>query len=236
MGYSIIGRCARSGQIGSALASVSLAGGASLDAAVRANSGAVLIQGVRSFRLNRLATHLLGLGHSAAHVLQELKSSDPDAESRQIAIVDSESTIATHSGSALRGWSGVRVGAGYAVLCEHAAGPQVADAMAKAFEAEPDSELDHRMLCALEAGAAAEGAPAGLPIRSSALVAWGRRDYSDIDIRVDLHEQPVQELRRIYADFKPSAVYYEERARNPSQALSAREFAGIVMQKRTQAA
>jgi uncharacterized Ntn-hydrolase superfamily protein len=236
MSYSIIARCARSGELGIGLASASLAAGAGLDAAVRPNVGAILIQGARSFRMNRLATHLLAQGHGPAHVLRQLAQSDPDFDLRQVAIIDRESTLATHCGTALRAWSGIRCGAGYAVLCEDTAGEQVATAMAAAFEADPADDLDHRLLCALEAGrtGAGAGTPARLPVRSAALVRWGRRDYSDLDVRVDLHEEPVAELRRVFADMKPSVEYYEQRARNPGQAMHHREFAGLLKAQQKQ--
>ncbi|MDB5858071.1 MAG: hypothetical protein JWQ76_1760 [Ramlibacter sp.] len=236
MNYSIIARCARSGQIGIALASESLAAGAGLDAAVRPNVGAVLIQGARSFRLNRLATNLLAQGHGPAQVLQQLQQADPDFDLRQVAIIDRENTLATHGGAAVRPWSGIRPGSAYVVLCDGAADGRVAEAMAAAFEAAPGDDLDQRLLCTLEAASAAAGmgATTGLPVRSAALVAWGRRDYSDLEVRVDMHEQPVKELRRVYADMKPSVEYYEQRSRNPSKAMHHREFAGLLKAQQKQ--
>jgi uncharacterized Ntn-hydrolase superfamily protein len=236
MSYSIIARCARSGQIGIGLASVSLAAGTGLDAAVRPNVGAILVQGARSFRLNRLATNLLAQGHGPAYVMRQIETTDPDFDLRQVAIVDRESTLATHCGTAVRPWSGIRSGSGYAVLCEEMADERVAGAMVKAFEAVPDDELDNRLLCALEAGSAAAGGKSGLPIRSAALVNWGRREYSDLEVRVDMHEEPVKELRRVYADMKPSVEYYEQRARNPSKAMHHREFAGLLKAQQKQEA
>jgi uncharacterized Ntn-hydrolase superfamily protein len=230
MSYSIIARCARTGQIGLGLASVSLAAGTAFDAAVRPNVGAILVQGARSFRLNRLATNLLAQGLLPAHVLRQLEGTDPDFDLRQVAIIDRDSTLATHSGKSVRPWSGIRPGAGYAVLCENTANERVAEAMAAAFEKAPDDDLDHRLLCALEAGDAAfRAAPKqGLSMRSTGLVVWGKRDYSEIEVRVDMHEDPVRELRRVYADMKPSVEYYEQRARNPSKAMHHKEFAGLL--------
>ena len=55
-----------------------------------------------------------------------------------------------------------------------------------------------------------------------------------LDLRVDLCTAAVGELRRIYADYKPTAAYYDERARNPHDAISAREFAANLAHRRTQ--
>jgi len=235
MGFAVIARCDRTGEIGIALASEALAGGACLYGAIRPNAGGVLILGVTSLRLNHLATHLLAQGHSAAHVLLELKENDVDIDSRQIAVVDRDSCIATHCGAGLQSSSGCRSGEGFAVLCDRA-GAESADSLAEAFQATAEESLDSRLLRSLESGDAALRKRGGLQLCSAALVVWGRRDYSDIDLRVDSHAWPVTELRRIFVDFKPTAAYYEERARNPSQAINAKEFAGILQRQKDQAA
>jgi uncharacterized Ntn-hydrolase superfamily protein len=54
---------------------------------------------------------------------------------------------------------------------------------------------------------------------------WGNRSHNEIDLRVDLHDRAIDELKRIYVDYKPSIAYYEERARNPRNAIPAMEFA-----------
>jgi uncharacterized Ntn-hydrolase superfamily protein len=108
--------------------------------------------------------------------------------------------------------------------------------MGAAFEEQTKDDLDLRLLTALEAGHAAwtAGPARGLPLRSAALVAWGRRDYSDIEVRVDLHAEPVKELRRVYAEMKPSVEYYEQRARNPGKAMHHLEFAGLLKAQQKQ--
>jgi hypothetical protein len=41
---------------------------------------------------------------------------------------------------------------------------------------------------------------------------------------VDLHDDAIADLGRIYVDYKPSIAYYEERARSPRNAVPAMEF------------
>jgi uncharacterized Ntn-hydrolase superfamily protein len=57
---------------------------------------------------------------------------------------------------------------------------------------------------------------------------WGNRTYNEVDLRVDVHEHAVEELRRIFIDYRPSIAYYEERARNPRNAIPAMEFADML--------
>jgi uncharacterized Ntn-hydrolase superfamily protein len=237
MTYSILARCARTGQLGLAVASYSVAIGLYSDGAVRPNVGATFTQGNANPRNNRLALALLAQGHGPQHALRELAGSDPDFDYRQVGIVDREGRAQAHSGAMLHAWTGHRAGLGYVALGEGLAGAQVLDAMAAAFGAEPQADLDARMLRALEAGRDAGGlaGKAGrLPERSAALVVWGARDVSDLDLRVDLHDKAIDDLRRIYADTKPTVAYYDERARDPRNAISGSEFTERLKQRRAQ--
>jgi uncharacterized Ntn-hydrolase superfamily protein len=195
-----------------------------------------VIAGVPSERLNGVGTNLLSLGHTAAYVLRELASDDPNWDSRQVAVIDRNSGISIHCGSGVPPWSDMRSGHGYAVLCERARDATVVVAMAEAFERTADRSLDERLLCAMEAGASVPPGGKCLPIRSAGLVVWCRNAYSDMDLRVDWHRNPIDELRRVYEEFKPTAAYYEERARNPRGAMNAKEFAGLLQSRKAGAA
>jgi uncharacterized Ntn-hydrolase superfamily protein len=106
--------------------------------------------------------------------------------------------------------------------------------MAATFESGGQLEFDERLLATHEAGrdgGGLRGANGALPERAVALVVWHRQDYSEIDLRVDLHDGAIAALRAMYADYKPTAEYYEERARNPRNALPAMEFADMLKKK-----
>lgn len=234
MTYSILARCPRTGQLGLGIASYSIAIGLYCDGAIRANTGVTLTQGFPNPRNNYLAINLLAQGRTAGQALSELIANDPDSEYRQIAIVDRESDAVAHTGAKLRKWSGHRIGNGYVAFGGGLAGQQVVDALAAGFEAAPQAGLDEQLLAALEAGRDAggmAGAKGRLPERSAAMVVWGNRTYNEVDLRVDLHDRAISELRRIYVDYKPSIAYYEERARNPRNAIPAMEFADMLKKK-----
>lgn len=232
MNLSVIARCPGTGQLGIALAGASLAAGGALEGAVRPRIGAVLIHGTPSLRLNRLGMSLLAQGHAPAYVLEALTQDDPHAGRRHVVVLAGDGTLACRKGDLLGGWCDVRPGPGFAVACDGAADGRAIDALAAGMAAQAGEELDVRLLRALEAGACElpEGA-----LSSAALCVWGSNAYSDTDLRVDMNARPVPELRRVYEEFKPSAAYYEERARHPRNALNAREFAGILAEKRKQA-
>ena len=228
MTYSIVARCPRTGQLGIGIASFSMAIGLHCDGAVRSNTGVSLTQGFPNPRNNYLAVNLLVQGHTASQALATLISNDLRSDYRQIAIVDRDDGAVIHSGDKLRPWAGHRLGKGYVAFGDGLAGPQVVEAMDAFFQATSPADLDERLLAALEAGCAAgglAGAAGRLPERSAALVVWANRPHNEIDLRSDWHDDPIGELRRIHADYKPTIAYYDERARNPRNAITGVAFA-----------
>ena len=74
--------------------------------------------------------------------------------------------------------------------------------------------LEERLLRAIEAGRDAGGQHGGQ--RSSGLVVFDREVFSRTDLRVDLHDEPVGELRRVYNDYAPLMEYFTLRAADPT--------------------
>ena len=231
MTYSIIARCPRTGQFGIGSASYSIAIGRFCDGAVRANTGVTLTLGFTNPRNNYLAISLLAQGRTARQALTELVANDPDSDYRQVAVVDRENNAVAHTGTGNGKWSGHRIGAGYVAFGDMLAGEQVVDAIAASFEVNAEMGLDERLIAALEAGRDAGGIvgrKGRLPERSAAMVVWGNRTYNEVDLRVDMHDRAIEDLKRIYVDYKPSIAYYEERARSPRNAIPAMEFADML--------
>jgi uncharacterized Ntn-hydrolase superfamily protein len=234
MTYSVIARCPRTGRLGIGIASYTMAIGAYCDGAVRPNVGVTITQGYPLPRNNRLAVNLLAQGYTPKLALAELAASDPYHEYRQIAILDREGAAVAHTGTHVRAPAAQRVGSGFVALGTMLASEQVLDALASAFESGREADLEDRLLATLEAGRDAggiRGSTGSLPDRSCALIVWGRRDYSDFDLRVDMQAGAIAALRRIYVDYKPTAEYYEERARHPRNAIPAMEFADMLKAK-----
>ncbi|MDP6691397.1 MAG: DUF1028 domain-containing protein [Alphaproteobacteria bacterium] len=230
MTYTVIARCARSGQLGIGIATGSLAAGGYCPA-IRGGLGAVSTQAFVNLKLGTLALRLLEQGFAPAKVMAELDEDDPQFTFRQVGIVDGTGGAAVHTGENTRPWSGHVLGEGYLTMGNVLASIGVVEAMAATFEGNGDEDLDERLLRVLEAGRDAGGQQAAdgrhLPERSAAVIVHGHRDYGDIDLRVDAHETAVDELRRVHGVYKPYEPYYQLRhddPRNtPAQDVWARE-------------
>lgn len=230
--FSVVARCASGGGFGFARLSSSIGPLVAFDGAVAATAGAVAVHAPGGDAMVRLGSRLLSLGLAASHVSLELQGASPARQAdAQWVVVDRDGSVSIRDllePDAPRGVAAPDVG----VLWQGLAPSGLGAAAISAFESSVGKDLDERLLQTLEAVVGHLGRE--VPFRSTALLAWGRRDYSETDLRVDLHEDPVKEMRRIYEDFKPTAQYYEDRARNPGKAINAREFAGLLAKRRAQ--
>ena len=195
MTFSIIARDAETGAFGVAVSTAVPCTGAMVPH-VKPGVGAIATQSYTNARLGVDGLTLLGRGSSPEEALRALLAEDEQAELRQCAGIDARGRIFAYSGDKCVDWYGHRPGEDYSVQGNMLVGKETIDAMAETFEA-AKGHLASRLLKALEAGQAAGGDMRG---RESAalLVAPFIDQYGKIDIRVDLHEDPVAELRRIF--------------------------------------
>ena len=97
----------------------------------------------------------------------------------------------------------------------------VVSAMAEAYRETGEGDLAERLLITLEAGkraggqANSEGLP--LPEKSAALIVKGNDIIQNVDLRIDLHDDAVTELRKVYKTYLSYREYYELRARRPEK-------------------
>jgi uncharacterized Ntn-hydrolase superfamily protein len=224
--YSIIARCPKTGRLGLGITTFSIAAGGRCEG-ILAGVGICKTQAYVNRGNDPLAIELLAQGFTPAHVMSQLAANDPDHAYRQIAIMDREGNGVGHTGSGTRPWSGHKVGPGCVAFGNVLAGPQVVEAIVAGFLADPDAPLEFRLLAALEGGRNAGGqvgAEGHLTERSAAIRVVADPDYPDIDVRVDLHDDAVVELRRVLEEFKRYEVFYRERGRNPREAITQDEF------------
>lgn len=192
--FSIAARCARTGQLGVAVASAVPAVGA-MCPYLRAGVGAVSTQ---SWVNPYLALHCLdriGRGERVEAALSAVLAADDRADLRQIGVVDASGAAAAWTGSGCTEEAGHRRGPGYSVQGNMLASLAVIDAMAEAFEESAALDLDERLMQVLEAGDRAGGDRRGK--QSAALKIVDREEYPSLDLRVDEHAAPISELRRI---------------------------------------
>ncbi|GHD20484.1 pilus assembly protein [Nocardiopsis kunsanensis] len=160
-----------------------------------AEAGAVATQALINPLLGTDALELLRSG-PAEDVLEQVLATDPDADSRQVVLVDTEGRAAAHTGEQTHPWSGHRLGRGYAAAGNILTGAETLDAMAARFEETAEAPMDERLLSALEAGQLAGGDRRGR--QSAALYVHTGNPYPYLDLRVDEHPDPVAELRRVH--------------------------------------
>jgi uncharacterized Ntn-hydrolase superfamily protein len=234
MTYTVLGYCEETGRLGVGIATYSLAVGGKCPQ-VSSSLGAVSSQAFSNPRLARLSLKLLADGHSAESALAQVLSTDPFAEYRQIGLLDRNGRPAAHTGSKTRPWHGHRVGPGFAAFGNVLAGAPVVDAIAEAFLASKGAPLAERLVKALEAGRDAGGQTGGeghLPERSSALLIHHRDDHPELDLRVDFHGHAVEELRRIYDEYKLYLPLYRMRAEDPPSAPPQEKYVAEIEAKR----
>src|ERR1700751_4086666 len=153
-----------------------------------------------SYGPNGLA--LLREGLSASEVVERLTAEDDGRAHRQLGVVDAHGDTASWTGPGCNEWAGGRTGPGYAAQGNILVGEETVAALAATFEANEDLPLVQRLIECLAAAQAAGGDRRGQ--QSAALVVvqqnGGYAGLSDslVDLRVDDHEHPIQELRRIY--------------------------------------
>jgi len=165
--------------------------------------GAVATQSYANPRYGPDGLTLLRDGKSPQETIDSLTAADKDRDHRQVGIVDAQGRGATFTGSSCHDWAGGRTGDGYAAQGNILVSAATVDALATTFEANGHLELPERLIECLAAAQAAGGDRRGQQSASLLVVEKnaGYANLSDtvVDLRVDDHERPVAELRRIYA-------------------------------------
>ena len=211
--FSVAARCERTGMLGVAIATSEMAVG-SRCIHVAAGVGAVICQASTNPRLGVLGLNLLRAGHAAPRALEEIAASDQFAERRQLGCIDISGRAAGRTGTGNTPWAGHRAAPNVVAAANAVVGEGVVDAMFAAAQAHPDRPLWERLLDALEAGKRAGGQPDGE--RSAGLYVVDREPFATVDLRVDLHPEPVAELRRLADQYFPLIPYYALRPLDPS--------------------
>jgi uncharacterized Ntn-hydrolase superfamily protein len=164
--------------------------------------GAIATQSWANPRYGPDGLALLREGIPAEEVVRRLTEADDDRAQRQLGVVDGEGRAETFTGEECNEWAGGRTGAGYAAQGNILVSAETVDALAETFESSAGQPLAERLLDCLDAAQAAGGDRRGQ--QSAALLVVGPEQgyagLSDVfvDLRVDDHERPLDELRRLF--------------------------------------
>jgi uncharacterized Ntn-hydrolase superfamily protein len=168
----------------------------------RAGVGAVATQaaGVAGYG-PRILDALEG-GADPEEAIRQVLGGDEARETRQLGVVAANGQSAAWTGIDCNAWAGHETGEGFAAQGNILAGEPVVADMARAFR-EGDGTLAERLVAGLEAAQAAGGDVRG---QQSAAVYVERPGAGEetgelvdrvVDLRVDDHEEPIVELRRL---------------------------------------
>ena len=199
--FSIVAIDPQNGDLGVTVASRYFSVGSVVPWAL-ANVGAVATQANVNVGYGQQAIDLLRQGLTAQQVLKKILEDDKfdGKDGRQVAIVDAKGNVATYTGPNAPKWAGDRQGKTWSAQGNILTGPEVPEAMGKAFEA-TQGELAEKLFAALKAGDAAGGDSRGRQSASMLVVrkTGGRNINNDryIYINVDDSTDPFAELRRL---------------------------------------
>lgn len=217
MTFSIVGRCAETGQLGIAISSSSIAVGARCPW-LRAGVGAVASQNITLPALGPQILDALEAGLEPAAALDLALSRNGYSQYRQVALLDSQGRSALFSGSEALGLHNALAGEQCVAAGNLLASPAVIAAMIEAFE-QTTGLLAERLLAAMHAAMTA-GGEAG-PVHSAALKVVDDLTWPLIDLRVDWAEyDPIGELDNLWQAYRPQMRDYVIRALDPTRAPS----------------
>lgn len=216
MTYSIAARCPQTGAFGIAITSSSIC--VASRCAWIGPLGAVVSQNVTDPALGPTGHTLLREGLGAGAVMKLLIAGTPDPAWRQIGIIDRYGQTAIHSEAQALPVSAIAQGPDCFALGNLLAADNVPATMVAAYGNAAAEPLPERLLRALEAGLAAGGEiddehAAGLHVADT-------YDWPVVDLRVDWHDGPIAELRRLWTRYAPQQADFAARARAPASAPS----------------
>jgi uncharacterized Ntn-hydrolase superfamily protein len=166
-------------------------------------AGAIATQSYANPRYGPDGLALLRQGLPAAEVVERLTAADEGRDKRQLGVVDADGGSASLTGPGCHDWAGGVTGPGFAAQGNILVSAATVDALAATFGATAGRPLAERLLECLAAAQAAGGDRRGQ--QSAALLVverdGGYAGLSDtlVDLRVDDHQRPVEELGRLYA-------------------------------------
>lgn len=216
MTFSLIARCARTGQFGMVISSSSPAVAARC-AHVRAGVGAVASQNITDPGLGPEILDQMARGKSAAAALAGVTAGRQYIDYRQLLVVDAAGGRAIHSGAQVLGIWGEALGQDCAAGGNLLANTGVPKAMIAGFE-NASGHLGDRLMTALQAGLAA-GGEAG-PVHSAGMKIADRLAWPLVDLRIDWSDDPITALAEAWKVYRPQMGAYVQRALNPTIAPS----------------
>ena len=207
MTWSIIARDNATGHFGIAVATRFFAVGARVPH-IAARIGGIATQALVNPYYGIDGVKLLREGRKPRDIVETLIAADAGHQSRQLHIMDAGGRIASHTGSECVDWCGHIEGNGFSIAGNMLAGARVLDDTAETYMANEALPFAQRLIAAMRSGEAAGGDKRGK--QSAALLIYGEEEWSDLDLRVDDHADPLAELERLEQVSRERWVHFRQ--------------------------
>ena len=224
MTWSIVAKDPLTGHIGIAVTTCAFSVGSRVPF-MASGVGAIATQAFINPFYGLRGLELLRAGASAEDVIRIVTANDEGRDDRQVHVMDKHGRFAAYTGSTCVPWAGHIIRDHFSVAGNMLAGPEVINETARVFALEAAMPFARRLLAALRAGQEAGGDKRGK--QSAALLIHDDEDYARIDIRVDDHAEPLDELARLEAVSRQRFIHYRTcmpSATNPSGVLGREEI------------
>jgi uncharacterized Ntn-hydrolase superfamily protein len=193
--YSIVARDPDTGELGVAVQSHWFSVG-SIVSWARPGVGAVATQSIAQPSYGPRGLDLMTRGTPAQKALQTLLAADSESQVRQVAMVDKQGRVATHTGAGCIPHATHATGHQFSAQANMMARDTVPKAMARAYLA-AEGPLAERLLSALDAAEGEGGDVRGRQSSSLLVVPAAGNAWDGVDLRVEDHADPLGELRRL---------------------------------------
>ena len=203
--FSIVARDAKTGEMAVAVQSHWFSVGTAVSWG-EAGVGVVATQSFTNKSFGIRGLELLKQGKSPQEAMDILLSDDAGKDFRQVAILDTQGRVATHTGKSCIDFAGHANGENFSVQANMMLNDKVVPAMEKAWKENSEMHLAERMVAVLQAAQNAGGDIRGK--QSAALLIFApqatKEPWNDklLDLRVDDSENPVIEIHRLLKVFR----------------------------------
>ena len=215
MTFSIAGVCSRTGQLGCAVTTSSMAVGARVGS-VLAGRAVAFSQARTDPRLHAVGLDAVANGADASAAVAAMREAAVQPHWRQLGVLLADGSCAFSTGDSCLAYAGAAAGTNCLALGNAIRGAEVLDAMVTEFERTPDDTLAERLIAALEAGLDAGGEHD--PLRSSSLLVYAEHAFPYAGLRVDDSETPISDLGALWRAWAPKADGYTARTLDPDNA------------------
>lgn len=223
MTFSILAKDPNTKEIGIAIATYSLAVGATCPYFIK---GKVVItsQSATNPKIGKKIKKLIKNQKDPENAFNSSIKEDPFYNFRQVALLTFDNKPLVFTGNEVKKYCGSIIGDNCVAIGNYLAGKNVLNSMVENFENENKNislgeKLLSSLLSAKKSGGqkSLEGNP--LPERSACIIVSSSEELFPINLRIDSSSNPIMDLSELYSEYIGMHKYYLKRASNPKNLL-----------------